>query len=528
MDKRVCPGSRVLNPKTNRCVKKSGTTAKAFLPKEKKVCPKNKVLNTATNRCVKIDGVVAKAFLPKHKKICRESRVLNPKTNRCVKLNGVVAKLLKLRKSSSHHLHEASTVMRNSSSHRSRPISLFVKKSSPHKSHQAITVPKKSSPHKSSPHKSSSHKSRHVVKKSSTSRQRRIDAFIKKVAAKKIQKLTMPFIKRVSIDIEDRIKTYILYAKYLSQYNSEQCLKVISKKGKKTEYSIADNNIKIVKQIGTESKYGAIYLSKGSNVGELFRFASKIMTQNSDNFKEIKILSRVTDMVINKKNPHFPIMYYNFACTLPNNSTKLPKFAQKKRYFVNLNELANGDLKMFMHKEYSNFKAVNNALAQIYLAILSFHSLGYSHNDAHWGNFLYHKINPGGYIKYNINGREVYLENVGYLWVIWDYGFATQLYKDSIQDTIKDYTRVVRAFINESSGWLPINYPLKDETINLVNNIKYQFNTSYLWGSTRRTTSNDSILITKLIDNTNLYIKSANLPANSKIINNNNPYVINI
>ena len=44
------------------------------------------------------------------------------------------------------------------------------------------------------------------------------------------------------------------------------------------------------------------------------------------------------------------------------------------------------------------------------------------HNDAHAGNFLYHRIKPGGYFHYNIYGQDFYLENIGYLWVIWDFG----------------------------------------------------------------------------------------------------------
>ena len=340
----------------------------------------------------------------------------------------------------------------------------------------------------------------------------------------------MPFIKRVSIDIEDRIKTYKMYQKYFNQYNPKQCLKVV-KKGKVVEYSIADDNIKIVKKIGTESIYGAIYLSKGSNVGELFRFASKIMKRNKSNYTEILILTRLSNLVISKKNPHFPIMYHNFECTVLAKNTNLPKFAKNSEYFINLNELANGDLKMFMHKEFSNSKLTNNALAQIYISILSFHSLGYSHNDAHWGNFLYHKINPGGYIRYDINGKELYLENVGYLWVIWDYGFAIQLDKKDIKETIKDYYRILGAFENQIGnpnvgGWVPSNCPITADTRVLARYIKNELLYFMMANKVPKITC-DNEIFDNLIDNTKLFIKKADLPTNSAIINNNNPYIIN-
>jgi predicted unusual protein kinase regulating ubiquinone biosynthesis (AarF/ABC1/UbiB family) len=44
------------------------------------------------------------------------------------------------------------------------------------------------------------------------------------------------------------------------------------------------------------------------------------------------------------------------------------------------------------------------------------------HCDTHTGNFLFHKIKPGGYFHYNIYGKDYYLENQGYLWVVWDFG----------------------------------------------------------------------------------------------------------
>lgn len=467
--------------------------------KQMKVCGENKVLNPKTNRCVKIDGVVAKKFLPKQKKVCGENKVLNPKTNRCVKIDGVVAKKLKIKKSS-HSFHSS-----HSSLNKLNTLNTLNTLNISNKSN--LMQPKKSS-------------------SMSASRKKRIDAFIEKVAAKKIQKLTMPFIKRVSINIEDRIKTYKMYTKYLSQYNKNQCLKIV-KKGNLVEYSIADDNIKIVKKIGTESVYGAIYLSKGSNVGELFRFASKIMVQDKSNTIEIKILMQVSNIVINKINPHFPIMYNTFFCNIREKNRDLPKFANNKDYFINLNELANGDLKMFMLKEYNNYRLVNNAMAQVFIAILSFHSLGYSHNDAHWGNFLYHKINPGGYIKYNINGNEVFIENLGYLWIIWDYGFTKLFDKLDILTTMTDYVRIISAFgsgLQLRHGFLPFKTPTTDDTIKLAHTIidKYYemiYDEQEISNFNSSKKSIDSIFFEKLIFETSLFIGKADLPPNAKIIN---------
>ena len=80
-----CPDEKILNPATNRCVKKDGKIGKKLLAKKPvakkpvakkpvakkpvakkpvaKECPKDKILNPHTNRCVKKDGKVGKKLL---------------------------------------------------------------------------------------------------------------------------------------------------------------------------------------------------------------------------------------------------------------------------------------------------------------------------------------------------------------------------------------------------------------------------------------------------------------------------------
>jgi hypothetical protein len=69
-----------------------------------------------------------------------------------------------------------------------------------------------------------------------------------------------------------------------------------------------------------------------------------------------------------------------------------------------------------------------NLYEQLYISLITLHSLGISHNDTHGGNFLYHKIKPGGCFHYEINGIDFYIENIGFLWTTWDYGISRNLY----------------------------------------------------------------------------------------------------
>lgn len=105
--------------------------------------------------------------------------------------------------------------------------------------------------------------------------------------------------------------------------------------------------------------------------------------------------------------------------------------------------MAKGDLKTFL-KCYIRYDVIRNCLAQILLCILSFHKhTGLAHNDCYYGNFLYHRIQKGGYIHYKINKKDFYIENLGYLWMINDFDMA-----EGQEDTYTDYKVAMEAFVN--------------------------------------------------------------------------------
>ena len=71
-----CPEDKILNPKTNRCVSKTGAIGLSIInqqnnnkpkhvdkPKPVKECPKDKILNPKTNRCVSKTGTIGKQLL---------------------------------------------------------------------------------------------------------------------------------------------------------------------------------------------------------------------------------------------------------------------------------------------------------------------------------------------------------------------------------------------------------------------------------------------------------------------------------
>ena len=105
----ICPPGKVINLKTNRCVKvKSDKTIRQSIKERKEVleqelrnktkeCPPGKVLNPDTGRCNKVKTVKTitknETNEPLNKtKECPPDKMLNPKTGRCVKVKVLTRK----------------------------------------------------------------------------------------------------------------------------------------------------------------------------------------------------------------------------------------------------------------------------------------------------------------------------------------------------------------------------------------------------------------------------------------------------
>jgi hypothetical protein len=270
-------------------------------------------------------------------------------------------------------------------------------------------TPKSTSTSKSTPKSTSKPKSTSTSKPKSLSQtaKDKLEKIRKNILARKIankfKNFITPFINRISARIESRIEYYDQLFKVLSQISEQQCLNFFNETNGKKQYTLGDNmEILLSKQIGTDSKYGVIYLSKiNIQYKKLYKFAVKIMKATTANKKEATLTKQVSDLVLKNINPHFPILYKQFVCNTPPSNNQYPKLILRSNYIMLLSELANGDLKTVVYDPafHTNFEVIKNTIQQLFLSILSFHiHTKHIHKDAHWGNFLYHKIKPGGYI----------------------------------------------------------------------------------------------------------------------------------
>lgn len=286
---------------------------------------------------------------------------------------------------------------------------------------------------------------------------------ISKRDAKK--KLTSVFKKYLGPVInKSTLETRIRFSKIINGLldGIEQCLSIHHER-----LALIKNNEPIVyfsKRIGTESKYGMVYMSTGTSYGRLLKFATKFTKITSETQTEMELLKRMSKIVLSKQFPNMPISYKIMNCYTSCKDNRCP-IVTETPYFVIINELADFDLITWFEKEHTSDEC-ESIIMQLILALHCFHSFGYSHNDTHLGNFLVHKIPPGGHWRYKIGNNDIYVPNTGYLLVLWDPGKATEI--DSKNNIIYDYTRPLYLMIDVHSHYKNTISIKSKETVNLL------------------------------------------------------------
>jgi hypothetical protein len=280
-------------------------------------------------------------------------------------------------------------------------------------------------------------------------------------------KLIQRFLKNKLIankfTLDNRVKISKYLQARLKSINENDCLDTKIFKDGKRGYTIK-NVIDLVKKIGTESAYGAIYLSSIKESLGGFSIVSKVMAATKDNLQEIKLMREITDkLLLTKKTKHFAAVHKHAVCkrdsliSYQGENMIMPN----KLKLVSINELAHGDLKTLVAKRdvAGNMNLMCNLLFQVFISIGTFQNLvGYVHNDAHYGNFLYQMNNEKGYYEYEFDGKKYYLKACGYNMMIYDFGLSKGI-KTSEQLTkygnlmIRDYSRIIHAFLTKVDGW---------------------------------------------------------------------------
>src|SRR6478609_264078 len=143
-------------------------------------------------------------------------------------------------------------------------------------------------------------------------------------------------------------------------------------------------------------------------------------------FVELLCLKFCNFLVEAKVTPNLPLYVNYFICNSCVFQNKELKTLDGEPCIILINELATeGDIKTWSEKPRSPAEWYN-AFFQIFNALDALQKyFNLTHHDLHWGNVLVQKVPKGGFWRYNIDGNVYDVPNLGWLFIIWDFGVAT-------------------------------------------------------------------------------------------------------
>lgn len=251
--------------------------------------------------------------------------------------------------------------------------------------------------------------------------------------------------------LEKRIAKFELVQDFLSKNVSTETTYCLEKDGD-CSFKIGDL-FKLTGKIGTESKYGAIYRTVAYNDPNVDAVTKLMGSANKGNVNETRVNLFVTSLIQKKVSRHFLMCYKVFPECKPPQPNSFPDIIKKKKYFMVLNECADGDLKNILtQREFlRDTDMIFNIFLQCILSIATLHSYGFNHTDCHWGNFLFKEeaVDDNAYYHYKVYGKDYYLKACKYNMMICDFGLVKADSNDVISQNraINDYIRLMPFFM---------------------------------------------------------------------------------
>ncbi len=149
----------------------------------------------------------------------------------------------------------------------------------------------------------------------------------------------------------------------------------------------------------------------------------------------------------------------------------------KRACILMLNEFASGGDFSNWCEQSRSLEEWMNAYFQIFMglaAIQKYYNM--THYDLHWGNVLVHNVPAGGCWKYKLNGKTYYCPNLGFVFVLWDFGYAKipgrieitrtrylceKIKKDFPDDTTVDYSNIGAAPLWTHRDYTNVTVPIQ-------------------------------------------------------------------
>lgn len=206
-------------------------------------------------------------------------------------------------------------------------------------------------------------------------------------------------------------------------YNDQDC--ILIKKYKKKIYSgqYNDKKYKFICKGGSGYIFNLIIQKNNYKLKTSLKFVESnhneikyknFLNSKFKNWNELIILRHCTKYVIDGLTQNLLINYSFKVC---------PKI----KYILLYNELADCDFEKWICEERNELEW-KSFLFQFWCTLyLLQKKLKLVHNDLRLPNILFIKIKSGGYWKYEIDDDEYFVPNMGYVFIIWDFGSAQSL-----------------------------------------------------------------------------------------------------
>ena len=136
-----------------------------------------------------------------------------------------------------------------------------------------------------------------------------------------------------------------------------------------------------------------------------------IMDLKSPRWREVKLLLDFTNDFKDNKIRNLPLMYGYQVCKIRNFNAIIIYY----EYFEDI-------LKNWLNEKHTDDEWISLVLQILITIKFLREKYKVTHNDLTWVNIMYNKIDKTGDWKYITNDYELYIPNMGYEFIFWDFG----------------------------------------------------------------------------------------------------------
>jgi hypothetical protein len=221
---------------------------------------------------------------------------------------------------------------------------------------------------------------------------------------------------------------------------------IFEKKSEKI-YNGVNSNIYIIKP-----RCGDFQIIKKETALDYQNFVSVVR----DESQEVTLRIMINKHIISSITPNYPILYHSTVCDHPKKIGKVKGQGTLTMLF----EKFDGSLDEIIYDQNISLILLRNIMLQCILALASGqHIFGLVHGNINSTNFLYKKLQPGGWWRYNFRGQLYIVENLGYFIALNDFDnsyFARPSFSIPNKKGFKNYGNRVVEIVGKDT--MPIQY----------------------------------------------------------------------